>query len=353
MNEPTTTPGAEPAPVVEAPQPGAQPAAASPTTPDFSSQTREQLASLISEIESPPKPPAATATPPAAPETPPPGEQPAAALETPPEVTPTTPADQAPPNRVSIRTLDPGEQAKVAEAMALVRNGTVKNFADAWQQVSPNQTAPPATPTTPETPAQPALPTQPATPPEVARIETELARLREERRIARTEDFDNNKVEELTVQIEDLVPQLTEARIHAETRQSQAANYSQGWASAVDTIETRYPELQQPDSPFSELLDGLVLKARAERDPALADPNHLVILADKVAGILKTPAATTPQAPATPIPDKPKPAPAGATVAPGHTPASRPTVSAVVQAIHQETSRDKLADAIRMIEARG
>lgn len=210
----------------------------------------------------------------------------------------------------------------------MVRNGQAPNFDAAWKALHPQsaETTAPATPPAAENGAAPTAPTAPpATTPDVASIEATLATLREQRKAAR-EDFDNDAVEALTIQIEDLVPRLTEARLRAESRQQQEAAYKIGWNQAVQVVETKYPELQDPESPMSEIFDGLILKAQAANDPQLADPNHLVVLADKVAAFMRqgTQQQSSPASART-APPKPQQAPVGAAVAPAHTPPGKAT----------------------------
>ena len=79
-------------------------------------------------------------------------------------------------------------------------------------------------------------------------------------------------------------------------------------------MESKYAALLDDEgSPFADLLEDRIEAARARRDPLLADPRHVLSIADDLARLLNM--ASAPKA-RTPIADPPPRAPVGGGVAP-------------------------------------
>ena len=136
---------------------------------------------------------------------------------------------------------------------------------------------------------------------------------REQRRQAVAE-YDRPEELRLTEEIEVARMDQFRAEQSAATRQSTARNYQREFATAVEAVEARYPELGDDASAFSRILDDKVAAAKARRDAALADPNYIVAFADEVAEMLGQRAAAAPiQRP----PARPS-RPVGSSLAPGH-----------------------------------
>jgi len=353
-----SVPGGQPTPqTVDTPAAGAQPQGDLRTA--ISGMDAEAMASIMDSLEAGdtvtlPQP---EVTPPT-PTTPPAGEQPAE--ETPPEpvtppeeVPPTEPQEpttpKGPPNRLSTRALEDADKRKLADALDLVRQGQAPDIATAILQLTPQ--AEPAAPaeTTPAAPPTPVQQTE--APPEIAEIKSKIASLREQRTKA-NEEYLAPEVDRLTNEIEELNLDLIRSESAARELQSRRQSYQSGYFAAVDAVEAMYPELNEesevfnPD--FSEMLTDRIEAAKSRRDPALADPNFIVAFAEKTAKALGIQKATdTKPAPRIPAPPKPtvvKP-PVGSSVAPGHTPAARPTADQIQSLIKEAPLEALLAVA--------
>ena len=307
-------------------QPGAQPAAqvAAPTAgeqPAFDVQ--HAIATLdpkvlmeLLENDANPVPP--TRQPESAAQEPPAGEQP--------PVVPTEPdADPAPAakpkDRLSVRALPDDKRSQIAALISKLSSGETDDLVSAALAVLGREAAAPAQtpdrqPATADAPDEPAaVPRQPepAVTPEVAAITDRIQALCEQRRQAVAE-YDRPEELRLTEEIEVARMDQFRAEQSAATRQSTARNYQREFATAVEAVEARYPELDDAASAFSRILDDKVAAAKARRDAALADPNYIVAFADEVAEMLGQRAAAAPiQRP----PARPS-RPVGSSLAPGH-----------------------------------
>ncbi|MEI6674452.1 MAG: hypothetical protein WCO57_04660 [Verrucomicrobiota bacterium] len=202
------------------------------------------------------KPPDATATP----ATTPASEQPA---EETPEVQEAAKGKQ----RISVRGMNDRARQQFAEAADLVRSGAAADLTSAIEILKEAQAAP-------ETIQQAA----PAVPDEVSAIATQIADLREQRRQAKA-DYDTEKEDALTIQIEDL--QIERLRVEQSTaaRTAQAMTYQQEYDLAIDQLEAEYPEAADETSAFYQDLSDKVDAAKFRKDPILADPKFVLRLA--------------------------------------------------------------------------
>lgn len=240
------------------------------------------------------------------------------------------------PKRVSVRALPDDQQVLVARAVEMVRNGEAPDILTATamlggsrQEAQATTTQEAATETATETATEANSETTTPSDP-IASIQDRLKTLREEREQAIL-DYDGSKQAELTNQIEDTLAELSDAkavaRLEAREAETQAKSFQQNWQTAVEQIEAAYPDLQDDDSAFSRVFDGMVASERNRNPQAFSDPAELRELADEVAGILKAqPTRATTAQPRTPLPAQPRPtSPNGSAVAPGHTQATRIT----------------------------
>jgi dsDNA-specific endonuclease/ATPase MutS2 len=154
--------------------------------------------------------------------------------------------------------------------------------------------------------------------PDVSEIQERIQSLREQRREAAL-DFRKADEIQLTEEIEAASLELLRAEQSATVRQASAQSYQAAFVSAVEMVESKYPESADDSSAFSRILDDKVAAAKARHDPALANPNFLVAFADEVAEMLgqKAPAKEFQRPPARPS------RPVGSSLAPGHQSAAR------------------------------
>jgi hypothetical protein len=194
------------------------------------------------------------------------------------------------PDRISLRTLPPAERKLVSEAVNLFRNGQVATLADAFKQLGITAESTPQDQTT-TTEDQPTQQTDPPTThqadapqadPEVARIFSVLADLRQQRRQAITE-YDRQTEATLTDQIEDAVAELSEARATARLQQQQTARQDQLAQSAIEEVHLQFPESEDPNSFFSFRLSRAIEDYEATTGRLVRDaPDRLVDLARSV-----------------------------------------------------------------------
>jgi hypothetical protein len=262
----------------------------------------------------------------------PPTRQPAPAAQEPPasEQPPVVPAEPdadpvpatKPKDRLSVRALPDDKRSQVAALIGKLSTGETDDLVSAALAVLGRKAAAPAsdgqtdaadTAGTPDeaatAPTQPA----PAIAPEVAAITDRIQALCEQRRQAVAE-YDRAEELRLTEEIEAARMDQFRAEQRAATREVTARNYQREFATAVEAVEARYPELGDAASAFSRILDDKVAAAQARQDAALADPNYIVAFADEVAEMLgqRTAAAPIQRPPARPS------RPVGSTLAPGH-----------------------------------
>ena len=249
--------------------------------------------------------------------------------------------------RISVRGMNERAQHEFAAAADLVRSGQATSLADAIQQLSATQQATSATETST---------TQPATagPESVDAIATKIAELRAQRKQAPA-DFDNDKADELTVQIEDLQIDRLRAEHAATARTAQVQTYQQEYDRAIDELEVSHPEAADETSPFYQALSDRLEAAKYRKDPALADPRFILKMAGDVAKLLgtatKTAPATKPASEGTPRAPQatlqPPPArtsrPVGSSLAGGQVAASRLTPEQVTAMIEAMPYEEKMA----------
>jgi hypothetical protein len=192
------------------------------------------------------------------------------------------------PDRISLRTLPPAERKLVTEAVNLFRSGKAATMADALTQLglaagSTPQEQPAAQESQQQAP-DPAPAPQPDAPPpdpEVARIAAVLADLREQRRKAIAE-YDRETEAQLTDQIEDAVAELSEAKATARIEKQNASRQDQLIQSAVEEVNLKFPEAEDPDSFFSYRLSRALDKYEETYGPIRQNPGQLLVLAEKV-----------------------------------------------------------------------
>lgn len=245
-------------------------------------------------------------------------------------------ADAKPPGRLSVRALPPEQQIEMARAIELVREGKAADVFEAIASMrSPG--APKAAAAEPDAAAPEVPPSSPPAAPEVSAIETELADLRAQRKAAKAE-FDTDAEEDLTTRIEDTLMRLQEAKLEAQRATQANTAWQAKYLEAVDELESQYPDTLDDGSEFSTLLDDLLTAARARKDPGLQDPRHILVLAERVAGLLTPPpSGRRPSAP------PPVPRPTGRALAPAHSSVNRPTVDQVEAMIRDADPDDLLA----------
>lgn len=230
------------------------------------------------------------------------------------------------PKRVSVRALPDDQQVLVARAVEMVRNGEAPDILTAAALLGGGTQDQGADTQGSDTAAAVTSPAGESD--TIASIQTRLADLREQRKTAILE-YDGAKQAELSDSIEEAIAELSEAkaiaRLNEREVQAQAHTYQQKYQQAVEEIEALYPDLQDDDSAFSRVFDGMVASGRGKNPQAYADAAELRELADEVAGILRVQPARNQQT-RTPLPAQPRPSvPNGSAVAPGHTQASRIT----------------------------
>lgn len=333
-------PGEQPAAVTPVSDAGAQPQGSEPAS-TLDGFEDSQLFEALERLESGgafPTTPEAPAAPVAAPAPvqAPPGETPAApaadAAEAPPAAGEDGPQGTTPKGRVSVRILPPAEQVRIAEALDMVRHGKAPDFQTAYGTLAgaPATGTPPApAAAAPDADAPPAPVAQaPAATPAVAEIQATIATLREERKAARR-DFDNDRIDELTDQIEDAQANLLRAEQAAAVQAVESRSYNDRYADAVTAVEGRYEAARDENSVFNKILDDRITAAHHRGDPALSDPNFVIAFADEVAADLGLDRGT-------PIPPPPaKPARTVGDFAPGHHSSGRLSGEAASRLISQ------------------
>lgn len=203
-----------------------------------------------------------------------------------------------PKGRLSVRALPPEQQTQLAQALDLVRTGEAADIVTALSKVTGRTPAAPvADPTATPAEGNPASPAE-STPAsnQVAEIQSQIARLREERREAKA-NFDGDAETTLTEQIEDLQLQLLRAEQAAAVAAVENRSYQETYQAAVEAVESRYPALRDAESTFSQLLDDRVAAMQARGDQDLADPRFIERVADDLAAKLGIQKGAAPPAP--------------------------------------------------------
>lgn len=332
MTERTNDPGEQPGNDTQAQASEQQQQPAPTALWDLSADELLEIAS--GEAEAPAQPTQAESEPAPQPETPP-SAQPAGEPEG-------SDAPAKPPGRLSVRSLPAEQQLETAQALEMVRKGEAADLLDALSQIRGVTQAPQGEGSQPEK-ANEQAPSTPAKAPAVAQIEERIATLREERKVAKTVDYDTDKEEALTNQIEDALMELQEAKLLAQ-QQAQAAQADAKAASAWeaeyqkanDELERDYPAALDDDSEFSDLLASFMAKAKEDQNPKLNDPRYILELAAKADRLTtKTPGKRPSDPP-------PAPKPTGKALAPAHSAINRPTVDQVQQTIAEAEPEELL-----------
>jgi hypothetical protein len=340
MSDLNTAPSEQPAPTqTPVETPGAQPQSENHSEA-IGTLDQSTLGSVLwGEKKEPSEQAAASPTPPANPE---PGAQPTEGTQT----------AEAKDNESSLRRLALGgvpmsERQQMAEVTRMIREGEATSQVDALRKMGVLDAAPlptenPASPQSAESPEPPVTATE--TPDPVADIETTIADLREQRKVAKA-DYDTDEEERLTNLIEDhmvtLAEARAEARIAAASHQTQAKTYQQEYVGTVDAMEERFPWATDENDPRYQALDDKVTAARARNDATLQDPKFIMSFAETVDQMFGNP-----QPPARP--PAPPPIPqrvVGGGVAPGHSEAYVPTEVEAKQLINT-ASKEQLAAAL-------
>lgn len=256
------------------------------------------------------------------------------------------------PDRISLRTLPPAERKLVSEAVNLFRNGKVATLADAFKQLGITAEGTPqeqpaaheAQPTQQAEPPQARQPDAPQADPEVARISSVLADLRNQRRLAIAE-YDRETEATLTDQIEDAVAELSEAKATSRLQQQQAARQDQLAQSAIEEVHLSFPESEDPDSFFSFRLSRAIDSYESTTGRLIREtPGKLMELARTVQeSIGSAPAAQPAQVHQAPKPET-QARPLG-TAAPGQNTPPRLTGDALQRRI-EEASPEELFEAL-------
>lgn len=227
--------------------------------------------------------------------------------------------------RLRLSALSPEQQAETAEAYRMVRDGEAQDMLEAYQAIRGVSGQP--DPTTHEEEA-PDLSrqqsTQDAPNDVVAELTGQLADLRAQRKQARL-DYDTEAEEDLTTQIEDLTLKIAKAEALAELSQRTEAQsrtqWNQEYETAVDELESKYPDVLDDNSAFTRFLDAKIKAAKADSDPRLNDPRHVLVFADELADEIKALAPKPSGIRPSPPPSAPRPT--GSGVAPAQNTAQR------------------------------
>jgi hypothetical protein len=319
--------------------PGEQPGQEAPVTPaseqppagdtPVNDLSADELLKIITE-----ETPEAEA-PPATPE-PKTGEQPAKGDDDDEEQ---PPGSSKPPGRLSVRALPADQQLELAKALAMVREGEASDPFEALQMLRGANGQP--DPKVEEDEADPEPQAQPAA---VQTIEAKLAELREERKQAKR-DFDTDEEERLTTEIEDTLISLQEAKMLAAAQKANEqqikATYEDQYQSAVDELETNYPESLDDNSQFSRLLYQAQRAAIADNDPVIQNPRYLLGMAAEIKDLLQPKSGRPPSYP------PPLPRPTGAALAPAHSQVERFTEDQARAIIYDADPDDLLAELTR------
>lgn len=264
---------------------------------------------------------------------------------------PEQPQDQGPPPveetpakpkgwRVRLDRVPENARQETADALALMTDGKAANLEDALHQLRGTSVEP--TPN-PEPPASEAPQEQPQI---IQELNARITELRAERKAAASE-FDDDKAEALSIEIDQINRHLAreeaKAELFAEQQQQKAREFEAEYDKAIDELEEKFPEVLEENSRFTELLEEKLAAARFRNDPGLADPRFILTKAREAAALLTPPASPAPsvrKAPAPPAATRPT----GATVAPAHNHSPRPTEDQIRAAI-DNASVDELLEA--------
>lgn len=264
------------------------------------------------------------------------------------------PKENAPAKKDNLRlrftALSKEHQDETAEAYRMVRDGEAEDMLAAYQairgiQADPEQAAY-------EQEEAPDLThqrnTQDAPTNVVDELTGQLAELRSQRKQARA-DYDTDAEEEITTQIEDLSRKIAKAEALAEinhiTEAQTRSQWSDEYDSAVDALESKYPDVLDDNSPFTRFLDAKIKAAQADSDPRLQDPRYVLEFADELAAEIQAMAPKPSGIRPSPPPSAPRPT--GSTVAPAQNSAQRMSDQQAAAVFYDEkTSADDILAAL-------
>jgi len=176
--------------------------------------------------------------------------------------------------------------------------------------------------------------------------------LRSQRKQARL-DYDTEAEEDLTTQIEDLTLKIAKAEAKAEalaelsqrTEAQSRSQWNQEYETAVDELESKYPDVLDDNSTFTRFLDAKIKAAKTDSDPRLQDPRHVLVFADELATELKALAPKPSGIRPSPPPSAPRPT--GSAVAPAqNTPQRVSDQQAAAMFYDERTSADDILAAL-------
>ena len=264
------------------------------------------------------------------------------------------PRENAPAKKENLRlrftALSPEHQAETAEAYRMVREGEAPDMLAAYQAIRgiegySEQTAQDQE-YAPDLSNQRS--TQDAPTNEVDELSAQLADLRAERKQARA-DYDIDAEEELTTKIEDLSRKIAKAEALAEishiTEAQTRSQWSEEYDSAVDELESKYPDVLDDNSPFTRFLDAKIKAAKADSDPRLQDPRYVLEFADELTAEIRAMAPKPSGIRPSPPPSAPRPN--GSAVAPAQNLAQRMSDQQAAAVFYDEsTSADDILAAL-------
>lgn len=184
---------------------------------------------------------------------------------------------EAAPTRISLKAIkNEEERLALVNATAAVREGKYLTLAEALGADPYFASRLPAAPPK----ADPEPPSEPDN--SLESVETQIKDLREQRAAARKE-FDYEKVDELTDQIEDLTATRSRALIEqAETQRSEQAVEVQVDASRQRAFEKYAEQLTDPESEFADFVQAEIFLADKKGDGIFDQPDWPEKIADRV-----------------------------------------------------------------------
>jgi hypothetical protein len=254
--------------------------------------------------------------------------------------------------RLRFTALTPEQQDETAEAYRMVREGEAPDMLAAYQAIrgidgQPEQAAQEKYFDSPALIAQQSEENA-ATTTEVDDLFLQLADLRSQRKQAR-EDYDMDAEEDLSTQIENLSLKIAKAEALAELSQRTEAQsrtqWNQEYDTAVDELESKYPDVLDDNSTFTRFLDAKIKAAKADSDPRLSDPRHVLLYADELAAEIQAIAPKPSGIRPSPPPSAPRPN--GSSVAPAQNSAQRMSdQQAAAMFYDDKTSADDILAAL-------
>lgn len=209
------------------------------------------------------------------------------------------------PTRISLKSLPESERSQVAAAIAAVKEGKFKSVTEAFSgmfgKASPPDSENPDNPVSSEE--------KPQVPEAIASIDQEIESLKAARKEAR-EDFDNEKADDLTDQINaKLLERQSAVQSHQALEKSEQ-DYEREFNASITSLRSEKPELNDPNTPLSQRVSELrdLAEYRAENGDQksadlLSNPKFyetLVAQAERELGISKSASNGIPKPPVKP-----------------------------------------------------